>query len=353
MGNGKRWSWIKAAVLPLLASLAPGFACTAAADGSATVFENPVPRTVSPQAREFIAGLHAPARLALPDAGDSQGWRRLQQDYETRMGGAVERIRAQYQPRIEADAYASVPVLDIRPKGYAVDRRVLVFVHGGGYVLGSATSSMPGSVPLAADTGIRIISIDYTLAPLVPYDTMVDQVIAVIEALVRAGHPHSSIAVVGVSAGGGLATGSLLRMRTQGRALPAALVLWSPVTDMAQEGETFTTLGRYEPAFDVDQVQSMFRIVVPPQRLQDPVVSPIHGRFDGGFPATLIQGGTREALLSGFVQLYQAIDTQGGLAKLDLYEGMVHTFQEIRPELPESRLARQKCAAFLNRYLQR
>jgi len=291
--------------------------------------------------------------MDLPEPRDLVAWRRLQHDYEARMGGAVEQVRAHYQPRIDAAAYASVPVLDIRPKGYVADRRVIVFVHGGGYVLGSATSSLPGSVPLAADTGIRIISVDYTLAPLVPYDGMVDQVVAVIEALMRDGHPRSSIAVVGVSAGGGLATGSLLSMQARNRALPAALILWSPAVDMAQEGETLSTLGRYEPAFDVDQSRVMFEMVAPPGRLQDPVVSPVHGRFAVGFPPTLIQGGTREALLSDFVRLYQAIDTQGGTAKLDLYEGMVHTFQEIRPALPESHLAREKCARFLGQYLKR
>jgi acetyl esterase/lipase len=82
-------------------------------------------------------------------------------------------------------------------------------------------------------------------------------------------------------------------------------------------------------------------------------VSPVHGDFTAGYPPTLIQGGTREALLSGFVRLYQAIDTQGGTARLDLYEGMVHAFQEIRPYLPESALARKKSAAFLRQYLDR
>ena len=80
-------------------------------------------------------------------------------------------------------------------------------------------------------------------------------------------------------------------------------------------------------------------------------VSPIFGNFTEGYPPNLIQGGTRELLLSGFVHLYQAIDSQGGIAKLDIYEGMVHTFQEIRPDLPESRLARRKDADFLRRLL--
>lgn len=328
-------------------------ACTLCQAGESVRFENPVPVTVSAQARQFLSGLHAPTPLVLPDAQDAAGWRKIQQDYENRSAGAMSRIRGQYQPQIRSATYAGVPVLDIRPRDYHPDRRVVIFVHGGGYVMGSAASSLGASVPMASDSGLRIISVDYSLAPETPYDRMVDQVVRVIEAVIKEGHPPSSLAVMGVSAGGGLATGSLLRMQAEGKPLPAALLLWSPAADLAMQGETMTTLARYEPAFDVSQAHEMLGMVAPPGRLNDPVVSPVHGKFGPSFPPTLIQGGTREVLLSGFVRLYQAIDTQGGMAKLDLYEGMVHTFQEIRPDLPESRLARRKCAEFLIQHLKR
>lgn len=346
--RANRWLGVR-----IPAGLALGLAGVFCQASEPVRFENPVPATVSPQAQQFLASLHAPTPLALPAATDHAGWRKIQQDYETRFAGAMNRIREQYDPQIRSATYAGVPVLDIRPRGYKSDPRVVIFVHGGGYVMGSAASSLDASVPMANDSGLRIISVDYSLAPETPYDSMIDQVIRVIEAVIKEGHPPSSLAVMGASAGGGLATGSLLRMQAEGKPLPAALLLWSPAADLAMQGETMTTLARYEPAFDVSQAHEMLGMVAPPGRLTDPVVSPVHGKFGPSFPPTLIQGGTREVLLSGFVRLYQAIDTQGGMAKLDLYEGMVHTFQEIRPDLPESRLARRKCAEFLIQHLKR
>jgi monoterpene epsilon-lactone hydrolase len=316
-------------------------------------FENPVPTTISPEAQAFMRGLKDPSTYpAMPEATDLEGWRRAQAAQEERSKPAMDAIRRQYAPTITNGHYGGVPVLDIQPQGYKKDFRVIVFVHGGGYVMNSAASSLDGSVPLANDTGIRVVSVDYTLAPFATYGVMLDQVIAVVDALLEDGLKPRNIAIVGVSAGGGLVAGSALKMRDQGRKPVAALILWSPAADLTMQGETVTTLRRYEPAFDVSKMSGLLDTVVPADERKNPYVSPAFGSFSKGYPPTLIQGGTREVLLSGFVQLYQAIDSQGGTVKLDVYEGMVHTFQEIRPDLPESKLARRKDADFLRHYLE-
>ena len=85
--------------------------------------------------------------------------------------------------------------------------------------------------------------------------------------------------------------------------------------------------------------------------LTNPLVSPVYAEFDESFPPVLIQGGTREVMLSGFVRLYRAIDSAGGIAKLDLYEGMFHAFQEIAWFLPESTQSRQNTIRFLEKHL--
>ena len=324
----------------------------AGAAAAQSQFENPVPTTISPEAQAFIRALKDPSTYpSMPKATDLEGWRKAQAAQEERSKPAMDAIRQQYEPAITDGNYGGVPVLDIRPKGYKQDSRVIVFVHGGGYVMNSAASSLDGSVPLASATGIRIVSVDYTLAPFATYGAMLDQVIAVVDALLKDGHQPRNIAMVGVSAGGGLVAGSALKMRDQGRKPVAALILWSPATDLTMQGETVTTLRHYEPAFDVSKMGTMLDAVVPSGERKDPYVSPAFGNFSKDYPPTLIQGGTREVLLSGFVQLYQAIDSQSGTAKLDIYEGMVHTFQEIRPDLPESKLARRKDADFLGQYL--
>jgi acetyl esterase/lipase len=88
-----------------------------------------------------------------------------------------------------------------------------------------------------------------------------------------------------------------------------------------------------------------------PKDQTDPYASPVYADFSKGFPPTLIQGGLKETLLSGFVRLYQALDAAGIAVKLDLYEGMIHNFQDRIPDAPESILARQKMRAFLHQHL--
>jgi acetyl esterase/lipase len=317
-------------------------------------FRNPVPATVSPQAQALLRSLPDPATYPkLPEASDFEAWRKLRREEAAHSESKILGILARYEPAIETRTCNGVPVLEVRPRGWLPDPRVIVFIHGGGYVLGSARTSLPASVPLAADAGMKLISIDYTTIPFATYDEILQQIISVVLDLKRAGHELTNIGFVGVSAGGGLAAGAALKMRDDGIGMPAAIVLWSPATDLAEHGETFVTLRQFEPAFDYREVEKISRLVVPQDRLRAPYVSPVYGDFTRGYSPTLIQGGTREILLSNFVRLYQAMDTGGVSVKLDLYEGMVHTFQEVAPDLPESALARAKTARFLLTHISR
>ncbi len=150
----------------------------------------------------------------------------------------------------------------------------------------------------------------------------------------------SDIVLYGNSAGGGLSAGSVLKMRDQGMEMPAALILWSPSSDITETGDSYVTLRDAEPFFT-------YRDVLGPSALayadatdhRHPYVSPVYGDFTIGFPPTLIQGGAKEIFLSNFVRLYQALDQAGQTVKLDLYEGMPHVFMAALPESPKSRAA--------------
>ncbi len=339
--------------LVLLVAVIPGRGAAAA---QCPDFKNPVPTYVSPEAKEFIAGLPDPGTYPTgPAANDLEGWRALHAAGEERARPKMEAIRKQYSPVLADAEYEGVPVLDIRPRGWKDDGRVLVFVHGGGYTMNSVHSSLAASVPLADATNMRVVAVNYTKAPFAKYSVMLDQVIAVIRHLQNEGYAPANIGLVGVSAGGGIAVGSVLKMRDRKMPTVGAIVLWSPAADLTMKGETVTTLACYELAFaaDEEKMSRMMDVVAPKEELTNPYASPVFGQYSPDFPPVLIQGGTREVLLSGFVLLYQAIDTAGGIARLDLYEGMVHTFQEVNPDLPESRLAREKTSRFLNLYIKK
>jgi len=107
--------------------------------------------------------------------------------------------------------------------------------------------------------------------------------------------------------------------------MPKAILLASPWLDVTQNGDTETTLHDADPN-QLYEKHSMFAAAAfaDPNDQEDPVASPVYGDFSKGYSTTLIQGGLKETLLSGFVRMYQALDVAGVPVKLDLYEGMVH-----------------------------
>jgi monoterpene epsilon-lactone hydrolase len=249
---------------------------------------------------------------------------------------------------VERDTLGGVPIIRIRPPGLAADTgRVLIYIHGGGYVVYSASAELVLPTLIATELDIEVVSIDYTLAPRSDYETTTDQVLSVYNAIVDSGIQASSIAMSGDSAGGGITLASVLKMRDRGLPLPAALYLQSPNTDVSDAGDSRMTLGDADPIIAISAVQEMRSAYVPDGQFKNPHASPVYGDYTRAFPPTLIQGGTREVLLSDFVRLYQAMAQGGNEAVLDLYEGMCHVFQARFPEVPETRAAISRAGSFI------
>jgi acetyl esterase/lipase len=312
-----------------------------------------VPSTVSAEFQEHLKKLPDPSlRPSFPKPDDLDGWKRFHQEREKALEPKVKQTLKKHGPTVVERKIAGVPVLDIKPKGWKESRKVIVYLHGGAYTMASARSSLIKSVPAAAATGYRIISIDYTVAPQARWQAVTDEVVAVVRALVKDGHALKDIAMFGDSAGGGMAPGVVLKMRDKRLGIPAAIVVWSPWSDITETGDTYETLKKAEPTY-------LYATILKPAAaayadLKDqkhPYVSPVYGDFTKGFPPTLIQGGTKEIFLSNFVRQYQALDAAGQTVKLDIYEGMPHVFQGQLPDAPESKLAMKKMRAFLETHL--
>lgn len=205
---------------------------------------------------------------------------------------------------------------------------------------------------MAEATGLRVISVDYTLAPHAKWQQITDQVIAVLEGLKKHNYTMKDIAIYGDSAGGGLAAGSVLKMRDQGMGMPAVVVLWSPWSDITDTGDSYVTLKHADPYYLYDRhLKPSADAYADPKDQKHPYVSPIYGDYSKGFPPTLIQGGSKEIFLSNFIRHYQALDTAGQVVKLDIYEGMTHVFQAALVGSPESKTALGKVSVFLKQYL--
>jgi epsilon-lactone hydrolase len=311
-----------------------------------------IPTTISKAAQEIQKNLTMDIpTFVVPNSDDLKGWQRLNQQIGPMFMQLFQPIVDRYQPNITATKIGDVNVLDIKPKDWRDNGKVVVYLHGGGYVSLDANSTLGNAAIVANSTGLRVISVDYSLAPASKWNQTTNEVVSVIQALKDQGYSLDDIAMYGDSAGGGLVAGSVLKMRDEGVGMPAAMALWSPWTDLMGVGDTLFTLESADPFLSNELEKKMAGAYANPSDQKNPYASPVYGDFSSGFPPTLIQGGTKEMLLSDFVRLYQALDQASIPVKLDIYEGMPHVFQTFLQNTTESNIAISKTSDFLREYL--
>ncbi len=313
-----------------------------------------IPDTISPEAQAVLRMMPDPNQApSAPNPTEIEQWKVVQATMEARNLERQKDLVERLGPDVTKQDLDGVPVLEVKPRNWRDNGKVMVYTHGGAYTVQSAASTLGSSALMADATGLRVISIDYTLAPHAKWQEVTDQVVTVFTELGIQGYAMQDIAIYGDSAGGGLAAGSVLKMRDQGMGMPAAVVLWSPWSDITETGDTYATLKYAEPSYIYENaLKPSADAYADPKDQKHPYVSPVYGDYSKGFPPTLIQGGTKEIFLSNFIRHYQALDIAGQTVKLDLYEGMIHVFQAAIPDSPESKLALFKVDAFLKEHLQ-
>lgn len=343
----------------LIALAASGLSATASS--AASTPEKPpqqpyyMPPSISPEARAFydrmlpIVLKEQAARPVAHTAADFEARRAaLLVGVDARNAAALKQLNVLSQDL----QMAGVDVVDLRPAQYQDDGTILIHVHGGGFVQDSAHSAEPGDAQMVLATGKRVISVDYTVAPKGRWQLVTDQVIGVYKALLADGHPARSIGLYGDSAGGDIVAASVLKLRDQGVAIPGALVLMSPATDLGLGGDTVVTLRDADPVLNrTEEIRLAFSLYADPADWKNPYVSPVFGDFSRPYPPVLLQAGTKERVLSDSVRLYQAIKTAGGEAELDVYEGMTHVFQSYMAGTPEQKAAYAEIRRFWLRHL--
>ena len=294
----------------------------------------------------------AKSRCLPPD--DLEAWKAVQAAIDAAKEATADEKAAAFGVTYEESEIAGIPVVEVTPSELASTDKIVVYTHGGAYVLNSAKAVIEAPMFIAAETGLRVIAVDYTLAPHSKWQETTDEVISVFKALAEQGFTADDIVLSGDSAGGGLAAGVTLKMRDLGMEMPAALVLWSPWADISETGDTYVTLRDAELFFTYEHVLGPAALAYADAvDHKNPYVSPVYGDFKQGFPPTLIQGGTKEIFLSNFVRLYQALDQAGQTVKLDIYEGMPHVFVPMLPESAESQAAIGKVGDWVSEHLLR
>lgn len=317
-------------------------------------FPEPAPHLSEVARRYFHESFSRAERdaMRLPAIADLAAWgRRNQAELRAREAGNAV-LRSRYAVDMRSLLLGGVAVTELRPCRGEIAGKVLLYTHGGGFVGGASHDALDSTLPLAEETGLRIVSIDYTLAPVADHTVIGEQVLAVLTALYAQGLSPGDIAMYGDSAGATIAASAMLRARDRGLPLPSALVLWSPWADLTCSGDSYRTLADAEPFYSAGGFLSQVaQCYAGRSSLTDPLVSVLYADYTENFPPTLIQCGTRELLFSDSVRLHRRMKEAGVDVDLELYDGLWHVFQFKPIESPEAATARVQTGRFLLRRL--
>jgi acetyl esterase/lipase len=223
---------------------------------------------------------------------------------------------------------------------------VILYFHGGVYVIGSAATSVALVADLARRAGARAITLDYRLAPEHPYPAAVEDARAAYEGLLAQGIDPSQIALAGESAGGGLAVATLLALREAGTPLPCGAFLMSPYADLTLSGDTILSKQAVDPILTPEGLRLRVPDYVGAANASDPGVSPIFGDLRG-LPPLLIQAGSHEILLSDALRLAAQVAAADVPVTLEVTPGVPHVFQGFAAFLDEGDAALNRASAFL------
>lgn len=313
---------------------------------------NYIPATISLEAQNTLDSVYAKKgyEMHVPAVEDKTAWRLMWDMVEKLKRQVNEQALQDNQVTVSDIKLGDVPALDIRPKDWHNNRKVIVYLHGGGYAMYSPRSTLVLSAPISRATGLRVIAVDYTTTPNADWHQIQEQAISAIKALLAEGYSMKDIALYGDSAGGGLAVATTINLRDSGIGMPAAVVLLSPWVDLTDSGDSMHTLTNTDPTLDYDGLMKNCALLYANNTaLTDPHVSPLYADFSKGFAPTMIIEGTKSILLSSSVRLYQALDAAHQPVKIDMHEGMWHVFEQYK--MPESDAAVNKAAEFINAHL--
>lgn len=216
--------------------------------------------------------------------------------------------------------------------------KVILYVHGGGYIIGSPASHRHLIAALSEASGASVLSLDYRLAPENPFPAAVEDAVKAYHWLLAQGILVNRIAIAGDSAGGGLTIATLLALREAGTDLPAGGACLSPWVDLTNSSESYKTKIAIDPMLKKDGLDLMAMSYLQGQDAKTPLASPLFADLQG-LPPLLIQVGTDELLFDDAVSLAARAKEAGVEATLEVWEEMIHVWHFFHPMLKEGREA--------------
>jgi monoterpene epsilon-lactone hydrolase len=234
----------------------------------------------------------------------------------------------------------------IIPPGVNEKNPAVYYLHGGGYISGSAKTNRPITAPLARQLKRRVFSLDYRLAPEHRFPAAVEDAVAGYRWLVSTGVDPRHLSVAGDSAGGGLALALVMALRDAGEKLPSRVACLSPWADMTGSGESITTNSERDAMFWGEDIGRYASAYLGSQSPEAPLASPLFGNF-AGLPPLYIEAGESEVLLDDARQVHRKALAAGVPSELRIVKGVPHGWQFGAPFVPEARESLRQVAEFI------
>jgi monoterpene epsilon-lactone hydrolase len=270
--------------------------------------------------------------------------------YQTEM---YKRVRSRYPVKIANERFAGVFTEIFTPaQGIAQENknRVLINLHGGGFLEGSRTVSQLESIPIASVSGIKVVSVDYRQAPEAVFPAASEDVIAVYRALL-ATYSAERIGIYGCSAGGLLTAQTVAWLQKEHLPLPGAIGMFCMGASYTGRGDSAFIARAIEgaPANEFDKYFAYFKGADSTDPLVYPVLSTTLLQH---FPPSVLISGTRDHALSSVLFTHSRLSSLGVPSELHVFEGMGHAFF-YDPDLPESHDVYALVSRFFDRHLGR
>ncbi len=223
--------------------------------------------------------------------------------------------------------------------------KVLLYLHGGGYVSCSPQTHRPITASLARLAHQRVLALDYRLAPEAPFPAAVDDAARAYAWLIETGVKPHNISLAGDSAGGGLVIALLLRLKTTQQPMPSCAICLSPWVDLT--GEASYSNAESCAMFRAEDGGAFASLYLNGASPRNPEASPIFGDLQG-LPPLLIQTSTTELLFDESVRLHEKAKKSGVDSTLGAYPGLPHVWQSFSGLIPEANAALRKIASFIH-----
>ncbi|MDP6436774.1 MAG: alpha/beta hydrolase [Gammaproteobacteria bacterium] len=302
----------------------------------------PAPASLSPEAQAYLNKAKTGAMLQSVDVTDPK----MMATMRRALGGMFLRMAK----KIDPDVYTTEQDLG-GIKGYWINNpmpevpgKVIMYFHGGGYILGSAQENLGSGIRISRASNIPVLSVEFRLAPEHPFPAGLEDSLKAYRWMLDNGYEGKDIAIYGDSSGGGQVLAIALAARDRGWDLPAAVVAISPLTDMTEQGDTRIILKDVDPIIRTVST-GRYEHFTDGESKTHPLISPLYADYKD-FPPLLIQVGTREILLSDATRLAQVARAAGVEVVLDVWDGMWHGWHD-SPDVPEAEQACEAVADFV------